>query len=306
MRWVATAGERLLESADRFEPRGPLLACGRALLGLATMTVILGTPDGALFPYTAAVPSGQLCSGARAVSLWCLAGPSNADLTAGRLLSIAVLALVIAGYRPRWTCIPHYYVTFSFASASPIVNGGDRFAQIAAMLLIPICLGDERRWQWQPARRPLSPTWRGCGYGAHLTIRVQLSIIYAGAALSKILDPAWRRGDAMPIIAYDSEFGLARPALAAMEPLLHTPVFALTLAWLVVATELTVAGQILGPRRLRLRALFEVAALHLAILLGLGLVSFSMAMIAFVLLACGPRQAVASCSPSTVAAPLRG
>jgi antimicrobial peptide system SdpB family protein len=117
------------------------------------------------------------------------------------------LGLVATGFAPRWLCIPHWYVSFSIASTMPLINGGEQVAEILTALLIPMCLGDTRWWHWAKPTA-ISPVWRGSAYAAHVVLRIQVVIIYAEAALSKLAHPAWRHGTAVPILLNDPANGL--------------------------------------------------------------------------------------------------
>ena len=168
--------------------RGLPLALGRTSIALATLVSLVATPGHALLVETAATPSGMNCTGVRGVSLWCVVGGSGGPLLLAQAVSVVVLVAVMIGYRPRWTCVPHWYVTFSFAVSLPAANGGDDIAQIVTMLVVPLCLGDERAWQWR--RAATEPPAAGCGAGAaaHLLIRLQLTIVYGGAVVTKLAD----------------------------------------------------------------------------------------------------------------------
>ena len=86
-------------------------------------------------------------------------------------------------------------------------NGGENVAQIACMLLIPVCLGDGRIWQWRRSSDPFPPTWRGVLYALLLTVRMQAAIIYTTAAIWKLAYPQWREGSALYDMAFNPNFG---------------------------------------------------------------------------------------------------
>src|SRR5207248_6980165 len=132
--------------------------------------------------------TGVRCEGIRSLSLWCLTGDTDAGLSIARVVSIAILAVVLSGFSPRWTCIPHWYINFSLAASMSLANGGDKVTQVATMLLIPVCLGDDRRWQWSFPASSLPGRWRGRSFAAHWALRCQVFIIYLIAATSKLTD----------------------------------------------------------------------------------------------------------------------
>ncbi|MFI9383698.1 HTTM domain-containing protein [Kutzneria sp. NPDC052558] len=201
------------------------------------------------------------------------------------------MIVVATGYRPRWTCIPQWYVTFSLTASMPAINGGDNAAVIATMLAVPLCLGDRRTWQWTRPSGPLSARWRGRAFAAQLVIRFQVALIYVTAAGSKLVDPAWRDGSALYFVLHDPQFGLPASALRTVAPLLDSRWLVALVTWSVIAAQLAIAVLVLGRRRRRLVAAFLVTGLHLAIIVLMGLPSFGLAMIAFALLALGPGAA---------------
>lgn len=280
----------LLRNATEFDPQSRPLAFGRFLLALATLSSVVFTSDAELFSDATAASGGIRCDGLRSLSLWCLNSDLTGTYTLARILTLTVLILVATGYRPKWTCIPHWYVTFSLAASMSATNGGDSAAVIATMLLVPLCLGDGRRWQWSRPSRPLPARWRGRSYAAQLVIRLQLVVIYLSAAGSKLLDPAWRDGSAMYFALHDPYSGLPASVLDSVAPLLDSRWLVGLVTWAVIATQVVIAVTVLGRRRERMLAVVLVAGLHLGIIVLMGLTSFGIIMIGFALLALGGRS----------------
>jgi antimicrobial peptide system SdpB family protein len=278
---------RLLRTAYLFDPRSAGLALGRSLLAVAQLTVILCSPDSALFEPTRALPSGMHCDGVRGVSLWCAGGAAGAGgLPAARVIAVATLALVAVGYRPRWTCLPHWYVTFSLSAAITLPIGGDRIAAIATGLLIPVCLGDDRVWQWVRPGRPMDAGWRGRAYAAFLAFRVQVALIYGWAVVSKLASSEWRHGTALYTVVHDPNYGLPSGRLAPLEPLLGSRPFIGALTWGTLAVESAVAVGVLSSRKVRRYVLPLGVLLHAGTIMVMGLFSFGLVMIGVLLVAC--------------------
>lgn len=279
---LSAAAAGLRARAETFEPRGTPLAVARSLLALASLSVVLTTPDRGLFAASAAQPTGMRCAGVRAAGLWCLAAQAHSLYTA-RLVTVVVLVAVAIGLSPRWTCVPHWYVTFSLGTATTVANGGESAGRIATALLIPLCLGDGRRWQWS-APGPLTPTWRGAGYAAHLVLRLQVAVIYLCAAGGKLAVPAWRDGSYLAQVFTDPYYGLPQPVRAVLGPvLLAAPVVAV-LTWGTIVGELAIAASMAAAPGTRRRALAVAILLHGGITVMVGLVSFGLVMIALVTL----------------------
>ncbi len=260
-----------------FEPRTATLGAARSLVAAAELTVLVFTSDSDLFPVVPNGPSGPRCDGVRALSLWC-AGSSSAAQMIFRFATIAVLVLVVSGFRPRWTCIPHWYVTFSLAVAIHVPNGGENVARIVTLLLIPLCLGDDRVWHWTRPATPLPEWWRGAAFVSHWMIRLQVVIVYGQAVWLKAVEPEWRDGTAMHHVTQDAYFGVT-PGLA---PLLQSGVLLTAITWGTVLLESAIVVCVLANARARRAGLALAVVLHGGIVVVLGLVSFGLVMISLV------------------------
>jgi antimicrobial peptide system SdpB family protein len=267
-----------------FDPRTTALGIGRSLIAVAELTVVLFTPDTDLFPGPPNRPPRPFCAGLHGVSLWCVGAPA---LTVVRILTIAVLLVVAAGYRPRWTCVPHWYVTFSLSTAMYAPNGGEHAATLATLLLIPMCLGDDRVWQWRAPDAAMPPTWRGAAYASHIAIRGQIALIYGEAVLSKLTDPVWRNGTAMYYVFQDANFGTSEALRRFLESGILQGWFVPAITWATVAIELFLTVAAFGGRTVRATALVVGALLHGGTIVLLGLPSFGLAMIGLLTLSYG-------------------
>jgi antimicrobial peptide system SdpB family protein len=285
MRRLSAATGRLLARADTFEPRGMTLAVARSLLAVATLSVLAFTPQQGLFVYTPQNPSGVRCAGVRGIALWCLGGAGQTAMTVKLVIAVLVLAAVAVGLSPRWTCLPHWYVTFSLGTTMTLPNGGDSVARIATMLVIPMCLADDRLWQWRRPAVPLPPAWRGSSYAAHLFIRVQVAIVYLLACGAKVALPGWRDGSFMYQVLHDPYYGPPPLLRSLLGPVFDAPAAVAVLGWATIVVECAVAVCMLGGRRVRRVALLLAVALHGGIIVLLGLFSFGLTMIALVALA---------------------
>ncbi|RKT54653.1 HTTM domain-containing protein [Saccharothrix australiensis] len=284
---VVIGAAALTRAVARFEPRGAGLSVGRALLAAAQLAVLVFNQDADLFVATREHPTGVDCGGVRAAALPC--ATADAPLV-GRIAAVAVLLVVASGYRPRWTCVPHWYVTAGLAMTMPMANGGDKIAQIATMLLVPLCLGDDRVWQWGPVVRPLAANWRGVAFAALVVLRGQLCLVYAYAGLSKLGDPLWRQGSAMSVVFADPYFGLAREVHDLVAPALSWYWPMALLGWSVIAAQLVIAVAVLGGPRARALAFALGLCLHLGIALLMNLPLFTLAVLGMLVVGCAPTR----------------
>jgi antimicrobial peptide system SdpB family protein len=271
-----------LENTDL---RTRVVAIARSTLALAEVSILLFNPDGILFPFGTSGSYDQQCAGLRQASLWCVASEGSTAMGIARGIAIAILLAVATGYRPRWTCIPHAYIAFSLSVDLTVPNGGEQVAQVLTMLLVPMLLGDRRTWQWRRADTDMDPTWRGAALAAHVTIRLQASIIYLNAAAAKLFEQGWRNGTAMYTISHHPFYSFPGLAPDRADVTGHWTAVVEAATWGAVATEFAICVLVLGTRRMRLGALVLGAALHLAIGLLMGLPSFSLVMISLLAIA---------------------
>ncbi|QFZ21313.1 hypothetical protein [Saccharothrix syringae] len=273
---------RIGRAAEHHDPRGLPLAFGRSALAAAQLAVLAANSDRVLFHSTVTWD----CDGVRAPGLWCLTGTAGPGAVLARAVAVVVLVAVLVGFRPRWTCVPHWYVAFSFAADATATNGGDRVTQVATALLVPLCLGDDRVWQWGAVRGPLPPHWRGAALAGLLGIRVQLCLMYLAAAVSKLGDPEWRRGTALHLVLHDPDYGASASVRDALGPVLGSYWLMALATWAVIAAQLVLAVTVLGGPAARRAALVLGTALHVAIGVVLNLPAFGLAVIALLVVGC--------------------
>ncbi|MFD4669614.1 sporulation-delaying protein SdpB family protein [Lentzea sp. NPDC058450] len=279
---------RLVRAAVLAEPRGLQQGIGRSLLALAQLSTVVFSESTALFSPVLRPPDGVRCDGIRAISLWCATEGMGASLLIGRTVTIAVLLVVLSGYRPRLSCVPHWYVAFSMVVSTPESDGGDRVLMLATMLLIPLCLGDDRTWHWTGPDSPMPAAWRGVAYAGHHALRLQLSIVYLGAALSKAGDPLWRRGSAMVAVAYHPYAGFPPFLRDLIDPLLHVHWIVASASWSVIAVQLALAVLFWCGDGARRWALVLGIGFHAGIMVLMSLSAFGLVLIGVVVLVCSP------------------
>lgn len=277
--------KRFLEPAAFFDPRSRSFAVARSLLALAQLSLILFTPDHDLLLAVPHPGAPGPCAGVDRISLWCISGGQQSANPLARVIAVVVLTAVILGVKPRWLCIPHWYIAFSVVARLAPADGGSSIAEIMCGLLIPQCLGDPRLNHWSGNDKPLAPTWRGSSYAAHLVLRAQIAIIYFNAGFSKVWHPAWRHGRALRIIMQDPQFGAPDAVRAPVIWVLKHGWVGLALTWSVVIIEISIGASMLCATIVRRYALGAAIVLHVAIMVLMGLFGFALVMIAVVALA---------------------
>ncbi len=255
-------------------------------MALAQISILLFTNPENLFPKTISSDAGPQCgSPASKISAYCIFGDAIPLLWINILL-IFFLIIILVGYRPRVTGILHFWVSVSISSAIVLPDGGDAVAQIVTLLLIPICIADDRKWQWKIPKCHSSSFIKGVSWAFHWGIKIQISYIYLNSAIAKIGVPSWSEGSAVYYVMRGEMFG----ANVFLSPIVYWltdfAVVSLVLTWGTIILELLLGVLLLIPTRSSAQcAVFIGWSLHTAIIVFMGLFSFGFIMLGALLIA---------------------
>ncbi len=174
--------------------------------------------------------------------------------------------------------------------------GGDSIALIATILITPMCLADERRWQWARPRRHMDRNGRLVAYLSFWALRLQIAYLYADSAIAKIGVTDWQNGSAFYYFVRDKMFGAAGPLAPIWMWLSDSSVTTLTITWGgAIVIELAIAVCMVLDARWRIIAFWLGLGLHALIFLSMGLFSFSLVMVA---VGVTDRYAERDCAPT--------
>jgi sporulation delaying protein B len=252
----------------------------RSLLALATLLTLLADSSENLFhPLVVSDPGVFDRRALAGASLFHLLGN---HLLAAKLLSVIVLLLVIAGWRPRLTALPHWWISYSFASSASIIDGGDQIASTLTLLLLPVALTDSRAWHWKEIGTGTKAASIAAQTGDVL-IRAQVAIIYLLAAVLKLRTEEWANGTALYYVWRSTTFG-APGFLRPLTDWIGQTVLVVPLTWGVLVLELCLAAALVAPLRFRTRLLPLALAFHLGIAVLHGMPTFALTMSAALVL----------------------
>jgi antimicrobial peptide system SdpB family protein len=199
-----------------------------------------------------------------------------------KLIACLVLLLVMSGWRPRVTCILHWYIAACFLNAAVDVDGGDQITSNLALWLIPISLLDNRKWHW--IREYASPaTEFGLARNIFvnfnfLAIRLQMAVIYLHAAVGKFSVPEWINGSAIYYWSRHPEFGLGDTEFRMLRGLFQSSLLLFCLNWMVLILELLLFMGLVMDRKYYKKLFILGVGFHFFIIWMHGLVSFFFAM----------------------------
>jgi antimicrobial peptide system SdpB family protein len=275
-------------------PWGSWLGLARTLMALGTAGTLAFSDTDAIFAPVLGRDLAPYCSGIDAISVFCLV--PREQLTIMRWLCVVVLLVVAGGWRPRWTAVPHWWIAFSVYNSISIPDGGDQAAAVLALLLVPVLLGDPRRWHWQRGREPdgtspwSAPAWSvSVAVVVLVVIKIQVAVIYFQASVAKLGQAEWVEGTSMYYWMVDPAFGPPAWLRPMVEAALDRPLLLVALTWLPLVIEFGLAISVLVRQSVRWALLPLGVGLHLSIAVVMGLWSFSLVMMGACVLLLTPR-----------------
>ncbi|MFI1997006.1 sporulation-delaying protein SdpB family protein [Actinoplanes sp. NPDC020271] len=289
---------RMVHRAQLHDPRNRWFGAGRSLLAAAHITVLAFTAPAALLAPILGDEQAPHCHGVTAVSAYCVGGEAISQQWR-RWLMVAILVVVASGYRPRWTAVPHAWVAFSIGNSIALPDGGESVAKIVTVLIIPICLADNRTWQWQAPRSPIAASLRTMSFVAFWAVRVQIAGLYLDSAISKLGVADWVNGSAEYYFVRGHMFGVAPPFDDLWLRLTEIPIVVFSMTWGAIIIEILIALCLMATSKWRRVGFVMDILLHGMIIVTMGLWSFATIMIASSCVAAMPdRRTPLADSPS--------
>lgn len=199
------------------------------------------------------------------------------NIVLAKWICVILLCSVISGYYPKITCFFHWWVSTSMVTSFRLFDGGDFLTQIITLLLIPICMQDNRKnhWDKRTIHSRESQALAGISYSL---IRLQVAIVYLVASISKLSIHEWANGTAVyywvdhPLVAAPSYLqGL-------LSLFTHNSLFVVIHTWSVLALEFGLFLCLFFRPKIRRYFLFIAVGFHFMIFLVHGLFSFFLAM----------------------------
>jgi antimicrobial peptide system SdpB family protein len=196
-----------------------------------------------------------------------------------KIVSIFILIICASGFYPRYLCLLHWWVTFSFCNSSYIIDGGDQIASITSFLIIPICLIDNRKNHFQVSKTQNNFYSNTITYFSFLLIQAQTVVIYLHSGIGKFKSKEWVDGTALYYWFNNSLFGMPDYLVLPLNYFFKFPIFVTYFTWSIILIELFIAFAILqSSLKYKKIALFLGVFLHFFIVLIHGLSSFYFSM----------------------------
>jgi len=191
-----------------------------------------------------------------------------------KIPAILFLIVVILGYYPRYTCIIHWWLSFSFFQSASIIDGGDQIITVMTFYLIPIGLMDGRKNHWN-INSDNNRYKNFISYFLFLIMQIQTAILYLQAGIEKPYKvDEWRDGTAIYYWFNNNTFGGPQWIMSWLNPLLEFPLIISILTWGTIIFELVLFGAFFMKKELKSKILPIAIIFHFSILLIHGLASF--------------------------------
>lgn len=282
-----------LEGRSVSGPWTNVYGLARSLLAFGTLLTLLFNDTGLLFRPMGGEPQGNF--GREGVFSWSLFFLVPTDyLEVARWVSVCGLLVVVSGWRPRFTAILHWWVSFSLASSAVLVDGGDHVAAVLTLLLLPVALTDGRKWHWSPPRDAHAGraflVSSQIALSALLVCRLQVAVIYFHAAVGKMAVPQWANGTAVYYWFTNPAFGAPAWLEPYLLPLITSAVGVTALTWGTIVFELALFLALVSDKRWWPYLLVAGLIFHFGILVVHGLVSFFFSMAGALILYLRPTE----------------
>lgn len=216
------------------------------------------------------------------LGLYAQIGPIGFDVV--YLLTIVFAVLMMIGYRTRASSILTLLLWMSLYVANPFVgSGGDA---VLRMVLLYLCFTDAGlRWSIDARLRdrrgeirPLLPIWVTATVHnlAMILIVHQVVMVYVASAFWKLQSPVWRDGTA---VYYPLQTDAYSPWNDWLQPLYAQGIVITTATYMAIVVQLFFPV-LLIYRPTRFLALILITGMHLGIGIFMGILYFSLVMIA--------------------------
>lgn len=254
------------------------ITLARMLLALGTLSTLLFTNVNDLFPQFHVTKIIENKSGLMHLNyfLW------FDNIYIPYTISIIILFLTILGVYPRIISILQCITSYSIFYTMLIVEGGDQINIILTLLLIPICILDNRKNGWkiiENKSRISSNGWLIVNAAlAVFFIQFQMSILYFNAGIAKIYAPEWSNGTAVYYWFYDNTFGAPNWLRHSLGFLFKNGITVSIINWGVIILEIALFVALFLKQEYKYILFSFGIALHFFIILTHGLPVFFLSM----------------------------
>jgi antimicrobial peptide system SdpB family protein len=162
-----------------------------------------------------------------------------------------------------------------------IVEGGDQINAILTLLLIPICILDNRvnAWKQAPSTSGKLPAllYDNAKYATYF-IAIQMAVLYLNAGVAKAFEVEWYNGTAVYYWFYDQMFGASPWLQKSLGFLFKNSITVSLINWGVIGLEISLFVALFLRQEYKYLLFILGFFFHFAIVMVHGLTSFWLAM----------------------------
>lgn len=253
----------------------PSIGLARTLIALATFLTLLCNDFNIIFP-DSIISGDSTLHPKLSLSIYSW----FSDFRYAYFISLVVLIISIIGWFPRFFCVFHWLVTYSFFHSSSAADGGDQIASIITLFLIPIFIFDSRKSHWSISEKNKNFYINCVAFLALELLKFQIFVIYFIASVGKFKFNIWNEGTALYYWFTEPLFGPKGFKLEILKFFILDNHIILTLTtWIVLILELFIAFSYFSKKqKIKNLTLIFGVLFHLLIAIIFGLVSFFLVM----------------------------
>ncbi|MEC1670694.1 sporulation-delaying protein SdpB family protein [Bacillus mojavensis] len=279
--------ENIKQTITGWDERNPwtnVYGLARSIIALSSLLTLLVNHPSLIMKPASGISSYPACK--MNFSLFCLGENNYMMLNLVRWICIAILVLVVIGWRPRITGILHWYVSYSLQSSLIVIDGGEQAAAVMTFLLIPITLTDPRKWHWS-GRPDDAEGQRTIGkitaFISYFVIRLQVAVLYFHSTVAKLSQQEWVDGTAVYYFAQEKTIGFNGFFQELTKPFVTSP-FVVIPTWGTLLVQIVIFAALFAPKKHWRLILIIAVFMHEIFAVMLGLISFSIIMAGILIL----------------------
>ncbi|MEC1682704.1 sporulation-delaying protein SdpB family protein [Bacillus mojavensis] len=279
--------ENIKQTITGWDERNPwtnVYGLARSIIALSSLLTLLVNHPSLIMKPASGISSYPACK--MNLSLFCLGENNYMMLNLVRWICIAILVLVVIGWRPIITGILHWYVSYSLQSSLIVIDGGEQAAAVMTFLLIPITLTDPRKWHWS-GRPDDAEGQRTLGkitaFISYFVIRLQVAVLYFHSTVAKLSQQEWVDGTAVYYFAQEKTIGFNGFFQALTKPFVTSPLVVIP-TWGTLLVQIVIFAALFAPKKHWRLILIIAVFMHEIFAVMLGLISFSVIMAGILIL----------------------
>lgn len=217
------------------------------------------------------------------MTIFCVFNQSSYfEIGVTKIFVIIILLFIILGYLPQIMGVLHFWVAYSIQHNMTTVDGGEQVAMVICFWLMIFSLFDNRINHWHKQNNKF-PIGISIGWAILFIIQVQVSYLYLNSSITKMKNLEWLDGTAVYYYLNDTLFGLPPILYNVFSSIIESP-FIVFITWGTLLLQLILAGAIFANQKIK-NIIFIIAILmHEMFAIFMGLISFSIVMIAVLIL----------------------